>query len=74
MVPTYISASPGTAPSDSRTRVTMRSLSSAAAFSVNVNATMLRGAIFGEPATGVSSAAIRRATTSVFPLPAQAMS
>ena len=73
IVPTNISAMPGISPSDSRVRVTMRSFSSAAALSVNVNAMMLRGrSVSGRP--GVSNCTTRRATTSVLPEPAQAMS
>ena len=50
----------------------MRSFNSAAAFSVNVNATMFRGS---KPpfAPGVRSWTTRLATTSVFPEPAQAI-
>ena len=46
-MPTYISARPVTSPSSCSTIDRMRSFSSAAAFSVNVNATMLRGSTPG---------------------------
>jgi len=59
-------------PRNSRTRRTIRSLSSAAALSVNVNAMMFRGA---RPAPSARSrCTTRRATTSVFPDPAHAIS
>src|SRR5690348_13213570 len=69
MVPTYISARPYTSPIASRQRVTMRSLSSAAALSVKVNAMILRGF---KPV--LIRFATLCATTSVFPEPAHAIS
>lgn len=73
IVPTNISARPGRSPSAWRVRVTIRSFNSAAAFSVKVNAMMLAGRReSGRP--GVSKCTTRRATTSVLPEPAQAMS
>ena len=68
-----MSAIPWISPRAPRVRVMVRSLSSAAALSVKVNATMLRGSR-ESLRPGVSKCATRRATTSVFPDPAQAMS
>lgn len=73
MVPTNISASPCTSPRASRTRRAMRAFNSAAARSVKVNATMLAGAR-RSGRDGSSRCAMRRATTSVLPEPAQARS
>ena len=66
--PTAPEAIPGISPNVSRHRAVIRSFNSAAALSVNVNATMFPG--FNPDA---SSLATRLATTSVFPEPAHAI-
>jgi len=68
----YRSAMPVTSPSRARTRSAMRSLSSAAARSVNVNATMFAGVM---PSSRLVAriCATRSATTCVLPDPAHAM-